>query len=827
MRRVASAALAMLCLLGCGRTTPLTDWYTPVRENKPFVRWWWLGSAVDSAGISYNLKEFADAGIGGFEVTPIYGVKGNESRNLDYLSPEWMQAWSFLCEESERLGLECDLNGGTGWPFGGPQIPEELAAQRMEITPGGVESRPTGQMVKRAAPGGEGLVMDHLNPDALRTYLARFDDAFAGQRRPEAWFNDSYEVFGADWTPAFPEYFESRYGYDIRPYLLDHSLPGYREAVCDYRECIGQMLLENFLQPWVDWCHRGGSLVRNQAHGSPANLLDAYAVVDIPECETFGRTPFDIPGLRKDPIIKVNDGTVAALKFASSAAHVTGKPYVSCETLTWLTEHFRTSLSQAKPELDKAFTAGVNHVVFHGAPYSPEGARFPGWMFYAAVNMSPTGGMWRDAPALFKYVERCQAFLSAGSPDADFLLYFPVYDLWNSASEWPYMPFDIHSLGWRMPEFIASVESILGAGFDVDYISDKQLLAAKVDRPVIVPPCSCMPPETAQRLARLIRRGVPVYFMDRLPSEVPGLRDTASRRKALLKAVSSFGNSMSLQQILSGYTPEAFKTVYGGDFIRRRNESGGWNYFLTVLRDTTVNGWVSLATPAASAMLFDPLSGRSGKAELRQGTDGNAEIRLQLGPGESLLVKTFPVDIDAPGWQYIRKGEPMALDRQWILSFPESDPPIPGEFVLDGPLDWTTLPVPEAKVNFGTALYSTVFRIDDPGSVSDWELDLGDVRESARVRVNGRDAGTVFAVPFRLRIGELLKEGENTLEVEVTNLQSNRIADYDRRGVEWKIFEEINVVNIWYGKADYSGWRTDPSGLCGPVKLYPCYLARK
>ena len=79
MRRVASAALAMLCLLGCGRTTPLTDWYTPVRENKPFVRWWWLGSAVDSAGISYNLKEFADAMESVFFPLPIRPLRSGKS----------------------------------------------------------------------------------------------------------------------------------------------------------------------------------------------------------------------------------------------------------------------------------------------------------------------------------------------------------------------------------------------------------------------------------------------------------------------------------------------------------------------------------------------------------------------------------------------------------------------------------------------------------------------------------------------------------------------------------------------------------------------------
>ena len=484
-----SAALGLLSVTAVSAQG--TDWYTPTRENKPFVRWWWLGSAVDREGLTYNLEEFARAGIGGYEVTPIYGVQGNEANDIDYLSPKWMEMYRWLVSESERLGLEFDLNNGTGWPFGGPQITPELAAQKMEVSPEGVKSVQTRQMVKRAAPGGEGFVMDHYNPEALKVYLDRFDKAFAqsGAKWPHTFFNDSYEVYGADWTPKFAEIFRGRYGYDITPYLQAPQ-PGsdsYDRAIADYRECLGTLLVENFIDPWIAWCHGHGSLVRNQSHGSPANLLDVYAAVDIPECETYGRTVFDIPGLRQDPIGRPNDGDPAVLKLASSAAHVVGKKYTSSETLTWMTEHFRTSLAQCKPEIDQMFAAGVNHVYFHGAPYSPKGAEFPGWMFYASINMSPTGGMWKDAPALFKYIERCQAFLSAGEPDGDFYLYFPVYDLWGSRTEKAYMMFDIHSMGRTMPEVKAAMNGIVAAGFDADYISDKQLLEHEIDKPVIVP----------------------------------------------------------------------------------------------------------------------------------------------------------------------------------------------------------------------------------------------------------------------------------------------------------------------------------------------------
>ena len=96
---------------------------------------------------------------------------------------------------------------------------------------------------------------------------------------------------------------------------------------------------------------------------------------------------------------------------------------------------------------------------------------------------------------------------------------------------------------------------------------------------------------------------------------------------------------------------------------------------------------------------------------------------------------------------------------------------------------------------------------------------MGDVRESARIRVNGKDAGTLVAVPFETNIGDLLNNGDNTIEIEVTNLPANRIADYDRKGVEWRIFQEINFVSITYKDTRFDGWGLVPSGLLGPVVI--------
>jgi hypothetical protein len=121
----------------------------------------------------------------------------------------------------------------------------------------------------------------------------------------------------------------------------------------------------------------------------------------------------------------------------------------------------------------------------------------------------------------------------------------------------------------------------------------------------------------------------------------------------------------------------------------------------------------------------------------------------------------------------------------------------------------------------GSARYRIEFDHAPSANATDYLLDLGDVRDSARVALNGQPVATLWSVPFRVAVGKHLKPGKNVLEVEVTNLAANRVRDLDRRGVTWRIMKEINFVNISYKPFDASPWDIAPSGLLGPVTLTP------
>ncbi|MCB0643647.1 MAG: hypothetical protein KDC44_18495, partial [Phaeodactylibacter sp.] len=590
-------------------------WPASTQTAKPWTRWWWHGSSVTKAGITAELEAYQKAGIGGLELTPIYGMKGDEANFIEYLSPGWVDMLEFTLQEAARLGMGVDMATGTGWPFGGPWIDAELACKyvahkKYELQAGqqleekieylqspilrtvnspdlrldaltepisgnsnlqekaldqvrfekplplqslmafsdageyleltdkvdnGVlnwtapEGNWTlyavfqgwhGKMVERAAPGGEGNVLDHFSKTAIEQYLAKFEAAFSGReiQSLRAFFNDSYEVDDAqgqaDWTPALFQEFETRRGYDLKtelPALFGEDTADKNQRVLsDYRETIGDLLLEQFTRSWSAWAQQHKALIRNQAHGSPANILDLYAASDIPETE----------------------GTdILKIKMASSAAHVAGHPLASAEAATWLGEHFTTHLADLKENVDRYLAGGINHVFFHGTCYSPPEEAWPGRLFYAAIHANPRNSLWQDYPALNQYIERCQSFLQAGLPDNDLLLYLPAYDRFATPRSELLEHFDGFLMGKRdtVKTAVREVaEWLQDKGYAFDFISDKQLAALALKegkvtsgngtyKGILVPKTEFMPLATLEKLQALAESGIPVVFHQQLP----------------------------------------------------------------------------------------------------------------------------------------------------------------------------------------------------------------------------------------------------------------------------------------------------------------------
>ena len=852
LKRASRSTLVLLLLLPAFTALPSAEnaaaWPEITRENKPWTRWWWPGSGVDKASLTRQLEQFAAAGLGGVEITPIYGAKGYEDRYLTFLSPKWLEMLEHTAREAQRLGLGVDMATGTGWPFGGPWIDPAHANTGAALSEGRIVGKPTRMMVKRAAPGSEGLVVDPYSTEALQRYLAPIGEGLAKIPRGliRGQFHDSFEYYGASWTEKLPEVFRSMHGYDIQAYAaallartpaevttIDRDTLGRIKS--DYRETLAQLHLD-YLRAWVKWSHDRGYLVRNQSHGAPGNLLDLYANADIAETEIFGSTPFPIPGLRRDVADIANNNQdlpeSLVVRLASSAAHVAGHTLASSESATWLRDHWKESLAFVKPELDRILADGINHIFYHGAVFSPQDAPWPGWLFYASTQFNPQNPWWDDFGALNRYIARVQSVLQRGQPDNDILLYWPFADLLDDESGNVKM-FTVHHAKWLTEQPVGKLaRALMDQGYTFDYISDAQLQQTRTDsgalltggntryQVIVVPATRRMPVATLQKIAALAADGAKIIF-EKLPEDVPGFGRLAERRADFKTALASLAPRGTVNSdILTAVAPHAYREALadaGLSFVRRAAAPGAHDYFVTNLTALPFAGWVKLGRPAATVRILNPLDGQHGLA-----ASGPQGIYLQLAPGESLLLRTAAAKISGPAWPYRQPAAaPIAHTGTWKISFFKGGPELPPALETAALKSWTDLGGDEAKRFGGTARYRLEF--DAPTApANDWLLDLGDVRESARVILNGQAVATAWSLPFRVRLAaNLLKPGRNVLELDVTNLAANRIRDLDQRKLPWKIMRDANVVNINYKPFDASGWPLTPSGLLGPVTLTP------
>ncbi|CAG5008609.1 hypothetical protein DYBT9275_04317 [Dyadobacter sp. CECT 9275] len=837
--------LVLLIIFTCSSVYAQT-----VSTAKPWTYWWWMGSAVSERDITLQLQGFQKAGLGGVHIIPIYGVKGYEKEFLPFLSVEWLKMMGHTVREGKRLGIGVDMTTGTGWPFGGPNVTADMAAKTMSVKNGDIAVQPTGQKVKRAAPGGEGLVFDPFHKRAMAQYLIRFDSSFLQIKdRPRAMYMDSYEAYGANWTADFQEEFKKRRGYDFIARLnLFTDTTDRKESQLvkiDYHETLAELLRERYAHVWTDWSRQHGFKTRYQAHGSPGNLLDLYDEADIPETESFGSSRFPIPGLSIDPDYSVKQfGTPNPLgmKFASSAAHFSGKYLVSSETGTWLGNHFKVSLSQVKPQIDELFTAGINHIFYHGTTYSPASEVYPGWLFYASTHFGATSHFAEYFPLLNRYVENCQNILQNTRPDNDVLVYFPIHDLWATRTQFAG---GIHSLGvHHVDEWLLGLpfgklsEKLWRSGFSFDYVSESQLKRLSVDKSgnldsggsiyktIIIPESVFMSEQTLKELTRLAKRGARVIFEERSPATVTGYVNHRAREEKFkagineLKRIETVSVSADWKaSLIANGAVEEELSERGLTFIRKRLDHKVM-YFIANVGNTFTEGWLTISK-GQNFEHYDPLTGKESALTHRKHR-GKTEVYLSLLPGQSCFLKQVSEN-RADDSAVVSLKNAMELSGIWAVRFLNGRPALPADASTGTLKSWTEFS--DAALYFsGKGLYTLKFNLSHEFvGKQGLSLDLGEVREIASVKINGVPLGVAWSIPFRLAIApEVLKAGDNLLEIEVSNLSANYMRLRDTQAPEWKKFYDINMADITYGKFSAAKWEPMPSGLLGPVRLlYP------
>ena len=861
----------------------------PPDDARPMMRWWWFGPAVTKPELQKELETMHSVGIGGVEIQPVYPLMLDDEskgiKNLAYLSPEFLDDVRFANVTAQSLGMRVDITLGSGWPYGGPKTTLELAAgklrvvavpvtgttlaaptlaegekliaefvvngteksfdptsaQRIDTTtwsiPDGTGTRTalifiashTKQMVKRAAFGAEGFVLDHFSRAAIDAHLTGVAtpllNAF-GDQPPYAVFSDSLEVYLADWTPNLPAEFLARRGYDLIPHLPELVAGGTQQAEAvrhDWGQTLSDLIRENYLAPLASFAAEHHTRFRSQTYGEPAVTLADEVVPQLPEGEGPQWRAFSFT------------------RWASSANHLYGNNVTSAETWTWLhSPAFRATPLDMKAEADRMFLLGVNQFIGHGYPYSPVAAGEPGWSLYAAAAFNAHNPWYPVMPDVTRYLQRMSWLLRQGKPSNDIAILLPEDDA-QAAFTLGHVSVTDEMKKRIPPELMAA---ILDAGYNIDYID-----AATIDKlngvpyPVILlPNVTRLPLSAYRKIEAYAATGGQVLAVGKTPSLTPGLKqqDTSAEIAALSARLFQSPGHKGVALDSVGALAEALHKALPPDvdangqtsnlgFIHRKLD-GMDLYFVVNSSNQPVSGNIKFRAAHATIESWNPDGGAVlASAKYNKSTG----VPILLAPYES---RVFVLG-DAAGATPARSAQNQAehllqdLNSGWQIRFGNeaSQPVVPLA-------SWTGLP--GKQFYSGTAVYTRAFTLPDaPAAHARVLLDFGDgvatidnrpprasgmrvlldppIREAAIVSINGQRAASLWHPPYRIDITQFLHRGENRIEVSVFNTAVNEMAGQPPR--------DYTALNALYGKRfdmqDMDHLQAVPSGLMGPIRL--------
>jgi hypothetical protein len=888
----------------------------PPDDCRIMMRWWWFGPAVTKPELQRELEQMKAEGIGGVEIATLYPLAIDDPKtgfhNPQFLSDEHLDAIRFAATTARKLGLRVDITLGSGWPFGGPHIPVTQAAGelRVETTPvppgtdsvavpdiatgeqliaaflgpvrGGqislhdakqvstivngrlqispplevasdaiffISSR-TGMTVKRPAVGAEGFVLDHYDRSAIETHLHAVGDRLLeafGDQPPYAVFSDSLEDYGSDWTTDLMEQFRARRGYDLTPYLpalVGDAGPMTASVRHDWGRTLTELANERFLAPLHAWAQQHHTLFRSQSYGFPPVTLSSNRYADLPE------------GEGKASLLMWRE--FSDVRWAASAGHLFGKPVISSETWTWLhSPAFRATPLDLKAEADLHFLQGINQLVGHGWPYSPEQAEEPGWRMYAAAALNAHNPWSFVMPDLARYLQRVSFALRQGKPASDVALLLPNDDIWStfsakSNSTNPVISqagFNTAGSNFSIDEALGNslvstvIPQVLDSGFNVDLIDADAIDVVGIPyKALILPAIDRLPLATYQRIEEYARHGGIVIAAHSLPSTAPGLLEgeSGSRQireisQRLFRASKGAGHFVSdetqLGRSLASYlTPDVVlspRTPRIG-FIHRKLATGDL-YFIVNTSNQTHHVRATFRRLAKRAEWWDPFTGGVSPVENPSAVD----LALQAYESRLILFTDTATPLEKRQPIVHAPSKTIDLATGWEVTFSETNQIVPMLKLHSWSED------PSFKYYSGQVSYERTFDlsaqdlksgisgmldfgpgtpIDEPNPLPEHSMRAyfeGPVREAAEVFVNGERAGFVWLPPYTIDVTRFLRAGKNSLRIIVGNTAINSLAG--------RALPTYRLLNERFGERfvpqDVETLQALPSGILGGLRL--------
>ena len=682
----------------------------------------------------------------------------------------------------------------------------------------------TGVVNEPASPEGTGLEADKMS----KKHIASHFDAYLGEiiRRIPAedrktWkvvVEDSYERGGQNWTDGFIEDFMARYGYDPVPYIpiLKGFVVGSRDIsdrfLWDLRRIVADKISSDYVGGLREISHKNGltTWLENYGHwGFPAEFLQYGGQSDEVGGEFWSEG--DLGNIEN--------------RAASSCAHIYGKTKVSAESFTCGGAAFSRYPAKLKQRGDRFFTEGINNTLLHVYIQQPDEI-VPGMNAWFGNEFNRHNTWFNQMDVFIQYLKRSNFMLQQGNYIAD-VAYF---------------------IGEDVPKMTGICDPSLPKGYSFDYINSevihnrvtvkdgKLVLPDGMSyRILVLPKLVTMRPGLLKKIAELVNQGAVV--LGQAPDYSPSLQNypesdqqvqesarvlwgqvDGSKVKSARSGKGMILSGMEMQEALDLIKVVPDCKFDDGDpalFIHRQMEDGDI-YFISNQSDKTIAINPEFRISGKSPEFWDATTGRIRDlpAYLIKGETTTVPLKLEAfesafivfrkksgKPAETSLAVNFP------GQQILSE-----LAGPWTVTFDAASRGPARPVVFASLQDWTTIINDSIKYYSGTAFYKTTFTLDQGNSQKKLFVDLGIVKVMAKVKLNGKDVGSVWTAPWKVDVSAASRPGENVLEVEVVNTWVNRlIGDSKLHAAARKTWCNVNPFNPVS--------LPDPSGLIGPVKV--------
>ena len=727
----------------------------------------------------------------------------------------------------------------------------------------------TGVPVHPVTEAGYGLECDKLSKEATRhqfnSYFKKIADKRpAGSKSKVELFFDSWEAQNQNWTPTFREEFKKRRGYDPLPWLLvaTKRIVGSEELSrrfdYDWKTTIEELINDNHFAELVRLSHEiGCHQLRAQPYNGPVNFMTAGALFDIPEGEYW---------------LNKREYGWWSLRMIASVAHVNGKKIASAESLTAMpaNHHMDADPFSTKAQTDLAFTMGINSMAIHATAHNPWPKLKPGMTSGFFPPLLGDWQTWNDlAGSWMTYLARCCYLLQQGSPTADVVKLF-------RPSEKGYELIPGHASDLCNEELIVSSMTFDGKALclpggmrykvlelvDTTKVVNAQLSPSGIEKQTGRKP---LPQSISLPLLRkvrdLVRAGATV--LGPRPEISPGLNGyqecdhevktiatelwgpagsaTVDHKVGKGRVLSGITISEALARI--GVQPD-FKTVENlpsedVPWIHRKVGDDDW-YFVSNQKNKPLKVTASFRVEGKVPEFWHADTGNSEPAHAWTIKDGRTEVEIDFDPRGSVFVRFHPGDARPVSVKKPKILETIPLTDDWKVRFsPEMG--APAEVAFPKLVSWTERPEKEIRYYSGIAIYQR--KIEFTSKKGRIILDLGEVKNLARVTVNGTAFPELWKPPFTCDITSAIKPGSNMLAIEVANLWANRLVgdEQEPEDVAWETKRRsagimpLAALPDWLlkgtprpssGRRAFCTWnyvqkdqKLLPSGLLGPVVI--------